>query len=80
MLLGVVFTGLSHSLFIDGLKSVSAKTASIITTLEPVYGIAAAALLLGEVPGIRMIAGGAVILGAAAYETVIARGSGIPPG
>ncbi|RMG62844.1 MAG: EamA family transporter, partial [Bacteroidetes bacterium] len=51
ILLGVVFTGLSHTLFIQGLREVKAQTASIITSLEPVYGLLAAWLLLAEVPG-----------------------------
>lgn len=68
-LLGIVFTGVAHSLFIRGLGHVKAQTASIIASLEPVYGILAAALLLGESPALRELAGGAVILGAALYAT-----------
>ncbi len=70
VLLGTVFTAFSHTLFINGLHSVPARTASIIATLEPVYGIAAAALLLGEVPGMRAFAGGFLILGAMAYASI----------
>lgn len=70
ILLGVVFTGLSHSFFINGLKTVKAKTASIIATLEPVYGIIAAALLLNEVPTFKVLIGGLIILSATIYETI----------
>ena len=69
LLLGVVFTALSHTLFIEGLKYVRASRASIIATLEPVYGILAAAVLLGEIPSPRTIAGGLVILSVAVYLT-----------
>jgi drug/metabolite transporter (DMT)-like permease len=69
-LLGVVFTAVSHTLFIDGLSGVRAQTASIIASLEPVYGIALAAALLGEWPDTRVLAGGAVILGATFYATI----------
>lgn len=69
VLLGVVFTGIAHSLFIRGLKGIRAQTASIIASLEPVYGIVAAVLLLGEIPEFRVFLGGAIILGAAAYTT-----------
>lgn len=41
------------------------QTASVISTLEPVYGIALAALILGEVPTLRSLVGGAVVLGTA---------------
>ncbi len=68
-LLGIVFTGIAHSLFIKGLATVKAQTASIIASLEPVYGILAAALILSEMPAPREVAGGVVILGAALFAT-----------
>lgn len=61
-LLGIVFTGLAHSLFISGMLKIKARTASIIATLEPVYGIILAFLLLNEVPSFRVISGGILIL------------------
>jgi drug/metabolite transporter (DMT)-like permease len=62
-LLGVGFTTLAHTLFIGSLRRLRAQTAAIVSALEPVYGIVGAALLLGEVPTGRALAGGAVILG-----------------
>jgi drug/metabolite transporter (DMT)-like permease len=49
------------------MKYVKAQLASIIATLEPVYGIVFAALLLGEIPELRTIVGGAIILLAITY-------------
>jgi len=69
-LLGVVFTGIAHSLFIKGLANVKAQTASIISSLEPVYGIILAALVLDEIPPLRVVLGGAIILGATFYATL----------
>jgi drug/metabolite transporter (DMT)-like permease len=69
-ILGVIFTGLAHTLFIKGLASVKAQKASIIASLEPVYGIVAAILLLGAIPTLRVVFGGIIILGAAFYTTV----------
>jgi len=69
-ILGVIFTGLAHTLFIKGLASVKAQKASIIASLEPVYGIVAAILLLGAIPTLRVVIGGGIILGAAFYATV----------
>ncbi len=71
--LGVVFTGVSHALFIQGLRRVKAHTASIITCLEPVYGIVLAAALLKEIPGVRESCGGAVILAASFWVSLRAR-------
>lgn len=64
ILLGVVCTAGSHTLFIQGMRRVNAQAASIISSLEPVYGIGLAFLLLGEVPSVRTLAGGMVILAA----------------
>ena len=46
----------------------------MIASLEPVYGILFALVLLGEVPAARTLAGGALILGAALFAS--ARGAG----
>lgn len=67
--LGVVFTGISHTLFISSLKQIKAQTASVIASLEPVYGILATMVLLGEVPGRRELAGGLIILSMAFVVT-----------
>ncbi|ACN16612.1 RhaT [Desulforapulum autotrophicum HRM2] len=60
--LGIVFTALAHTLFISSLEGLRATTVSIITCLEPLYGIILAALLLHEIPGLRMVAGGTIIV------------------
>ncbi len=67
--LGVVFTALPHTLFISAMRGVSARYASLSGSLEPVYGVAAAALVLGEIPDLRTMAGGAVILGVVVFAT-----------
>lgn len=63
--LGVFCTALSHTLFIASMQRVTAHVASVVAALEPVYGIALALGLLGEVPAPRTLAGAALILGAA---------------
>ena len=70
VLLGVLFTAIAHSMFINGMKTVRAQTAGMIASLESVYGIAAAALFLSEVPSSNEMTGGAVILAAALYSTL----------
>jgi len=65
IVLGTLCTGLSHTLFIASMRRVSAHTASVVAALEPVYGIALAALLLHEVPDGRTLVGGILIVGAA---------------
>jgi len=65
LVLGIVCTGLAHTLFIASMRRVSAPSASVVASLEPVYGIALAAWLLGEKPDARTVAGGALIVVAA---------------
>ena len=61
--LGVVCTALAHTLFIQSLTFIRAQTASVIAGLEPVYGIVLAFFILDEIPGIRTLIGGMVIIG-----------------
>ena len=65
LVLGVACTGLAHTLFIASMQRLSAHTASVVAALEPVYGIALAALLLQEIPTVRTLAGGVLIVAAA---------------
>lgn len=69
IVLGVVCTALSHTLFIGSLRVVSAHVASVVAALEPVYGIALAFLLLGETLDVRELIGGALLIGAAVFAT-----------
>lgn len=64
LVLGVACTALAHTLFIEGMRTISAQTASVIAALEPVWGIGFALVLLGEVPRLRTIGGGVLIVGA----------------
>ncbi len=68
-LLGIVFTGIAHTLFIRSLKNIRTYTAGIISNLEPVYGIILAIILIGEIPSFKEIAGGLLILGTVFYST-----------
>ena len=52
------------------MRHIKAQTASIINSLEPVYGIALAYLLLDEAPSLRTILGGIIVLLAAAAATL----------
>jgi len=69
LLLGTVCTALAHTLFIGGMRTIKARTASIVAALEPVYGIVAAYFLLGEVPVTRTLIGGGIIVGCAVFIT-----------
>ncbi|WP_028584354.1 DMT family transporter [Desulfogranum mediterraneum] len=82
VILGVVFTALAHTLFIQGMLVVRAQLASVITCLEPVYGILLALVLLHEIPSWRELVGGVVIIGTILLATRFSRDSGrlVEPG
>ncbi|MCF8067149.1 MAG: DMT family transporter [Desulfobacterales bacterium] len=69
-LLGIFCTGIAHAMFIKSLGRIRVQTASIIACLEPVYGITAALLLLNEIPSLKMITGGLIIVSITFYVSV----------
>ncbi len=66
LFLGTVCTALAHTMFISGLRHISTMLASLFASLEPVWGIVFAVILLSEVPTLRSFFGGLLIIGASA--------------
>ena len=64
MILGIFMTALAHTMFIQSLRGIPAGLAGICSSMETVYGILLAYLVLGEAPALREVIGGAVILAA----------------
>ena len=62
LFLGIVTTALAHTLFISSLKEIPAQLAGVCSSMETVYGILFALLLLGEVPSMREIIGAVIIV------------------
>ncbi len=60
--LGVLCTGLAHTLFVKSLDALNARSAGMIIALEPVYAIACARWLFGEEPSGRMLVGASLII------------------
>jgi drug/metabolite transporter (DMT)-like permease len=70
LVLGVVFTALAQSLLVASLRHIRAQMASVVISLEPVYGIVFARLFLHEVPTTRTLLGGVLICGAVFAATL----------
>ncbi len=68
-LLGIVFTALAHTLLISALQHVTAFIASLTVSLEPIYGIAAAAVLLNEALTMQVIFGASMVLAVNVWAT-----------
>jgi drug/metabolite transporter (DMT)-like permease len=70
ILLCVIFTAAAHTLFVGSLRMISASTAGLIASLEPIYGMIFAAVIISEIPGIRTVAGAIIVVGAAVYTSI----------
>lgn len=79
LILGLACTALAHTLFIEGMRTVTAQTASVIAALEPVWGILFALALLRDVPAPRTLLGGALVVGATFLPALSRPRSPLPP-
>ena len=69
-LIGCICTAFAYSLYISAQKKVKAQTAGLISGMETVYGILYAFVLLSEIPTVREIIGGVVILRVGLYSSL----------
>jgi len=74
VLLGLLTTAFSFSLFMDGLHYIRVQHASIMGYLEPVSAPIYALVFLGQRPSLWTIAGGALIVAAGILVVLYARG------
>lgn len=68
--LGLVFTGIAHTLFGYTLRFLKAKTVGLVACMQPVYAVIYEIIFLHTVPNLPTIIGGAIIVSAAIYESV----------
>ena len=73
LLLAFLTTAIGHSLMLHSLKFFSASTASIISSLQPIFGIILAFFFLQEIPTMRTFWGGSLILLTVVIESVRSR-------
>lgn len=69
-LLGILCTAVAHTLFVQSLTHVRAQLASVVSGLEAIYGTILAYLFLHELPTLRTVIGGALIILAVALGTL----------
>jgi drug/metabolite transporter (DMT)-like permease len=70
LILVLVHTVLALFLYMDGLKEVEVNEAALLSYLDPMSAVLYAFLVFGEVPGIRTVAGGVLILFASALDVL----------
>ncbi len=69
VVLGICFTAVPHTLLVTALRYLKAKTVSLISCLQPLYGSLLAIPFLGEIPNAATITGGVLVISAALFET-----------
>ncbi len=69
LLVGIIFTAAPHALFASSLRHLSAKTAGLISCLQPLYACIFAFILLQERLNLTTIIGGVLVVSAAIFET-----------
>lgn len=68
--LALVTTALGHTLFLMTFRFFSMTTVSILSSVQPVYGILMGVVFLSELPDAETILGGIFILGSVVIESV----------
>ncbi len=66
----VITTALGHTMFINTFKHFSITTVSILSCIQPVYGIIIGALFLSEIPTWTTVLGGIMILASVIIESI----------
>jgi len=70
VILALVTTATGHTFFVRSFKNFSLTTASIISSLQPIYGIILGIIILNEIPASRTLIGGALILATVVLESI----------
>lgn len=69
-ILALVTTALGHTLFLFSLKRFSVTAASLMGSIQPIYGIILGVIFLSEIPGWRTVLGGGLILVSVVIESL----------
>lgn len=73
LLLALLTTAIGHTLFLQSLKYFTVGTASIISSIQPVFGIIIAYIFLNEIPDWNTFWGGLLILSTVVIESIRSR-------
>jgi len=68
--LALLTTAIGHTLFLNSFKHFSITTASILSSVQPIYGILIGILFLSEIPSLWTVLGGFFILSSVVIESV----------
>lgn len=70
MLVAILTTAIGHTMMVNSFKHFSISTASIISSVQPIFGIIIAFLFVNEIPHFNTIIGGSLILLTVIIESI----------
>jgi len=70
LMLALLTTAIGHTLFLMTFNHFKITTVSILSSIQPVYGILIGAVFLSEIPKLNTILGGTLILSAVLIESI----------
>ena len=70
ILLGILTTAIGHTLFVYSLSNFSTTSASLMSSLQPIYGIVLAFVFLKEMPTLNTVIGGLLIISTVLIESI----------
>ena len=73
VLVALVTTAIGHTLLVNSLKHFSATTTSIISSVQPIFGIIIAFIFVNEIPNFKTFIGGSLILATVVIESLRSR-------
>lgn len=68
--LALITTAVGHTLFLNSFKHFSITTVSILSSVQPIFGIIIGAFFLSEIPTINTVIGGVLILSYVVIESI----------
>ncbi|AVR46955.1 EamA family transporter [Christiangramia fulva] len=71
LILAILTTCIGHTLFLNSFRNFTVTAASIMSSIQPVYGILLAIIFLDEVPQLMTILGGILIISAVVIENLV---------
>jgi drug/metabolite transporter (DMT)-like permease len=71
--LGLLTTAIGHTLFVNSFRQFSISTASLMSSVQPIFGILLGVLFLREIPDWTSVIGGAVIVATVVIEAIRSR-------
>ena len=73
LILALFTTAIGHTLFVKSFKYFSVSTASLMSSIQPIYGILLGLIFLGEIPISKTIIGGVLIISTVIIESILSK-------